>query len=258
MDKNMPIGVFDSGLGGISVLRECVKELPRENFIYFGDSANAPYGTRSKKEIQKLSLKAAELLMDKGIKALLVACNTASSIAGEILREKYPDFIIVEIEPALKPAVTDFPKGRIVVMATPTTLREEKFANLLGQYSQVADICKLPCPGLPEFVERGELDSVALENYLQKTMAQVKEKPIDAIVLGCTHYPFVEKMIKKVAGYKTIIYDGSGGTARQLRRRLDSFNLLNDDQSCGNISWLNSSNTNEIILLSQKLFSVTL
>ena len=258
MDRNMPVGVFDSGLGGISVLRECVKELPKENFIYYGDSANAPYGTRTKKEIQELSLQAADFLMEKGIKALLVACNTASSIAGEILREKYPEFIIVEIEPALKPAVTDFPGGRIVVMATPTTLREEKFSSLLGRYSEAAEICKLPCPGLPEFVERGELDSIALENYLQETMAQVKEKPIDAIVLGCTHYPFVEKMIKKVAGYKTIIYDGSGGTARQLRRRLDSLNLLNNNDGYGNISWFNSCNSNENILLSKKLFSVTL
>lgn len=258
MNNKSAIGVFDSGLGGISVLRACVKELPGEDYIYYGDSFNAPYGTRPAEEIKELSEKAFLTLLEHDVKAIVVACNTASSVAGKFLRQKYTDMIIIEIEPALKPAVTKFPEGKIVVMATPTTLREKKFASLMDKYGKNADIIKLSCPGLPEFVERGELNSIELEQYLKNEFLKVGELNPDAVILGCTHYPFVKKMIQKVTGKNAEIFDGSEGTARQLRRRLVSTGLLNNGVTKGKIKWLNSNSSNEIILLSQRLFLMDL
>ena len=161
-----PIAVFDSGVGGLSVLRELVAQMPSEHFLYFGDSANAPYGTRPTAEIRSLTLAHAERLFDRGAKALVVACNTATSAAIGELRARWPDRVIIGIEPALKLAVSRHPGGCIGVLATEATLREEKFAALLQRCAENCHILKCPCPELVEFVERGELDSPALTAYL--------------------------------------------------------------------------------------------
>ncbi len=152
-----PIAVFDSGVGGLSVLRELVAQMPSEHFLYFGDSANAPYGTRPTAEIRSLTLAHAECLFDRGAKALVVACNTATSAAIGALRARWPDRVIIGIEPALKLAVSRHPGGCIGVLATEATLREEKFAALLQRCAENCHILKCPCPELVEFVERGEL-----------------------------------------------------------------------------------------------------
>ena len=161
----MPIGVFDSGLGGISVLKELMALMPEEHYLYFGDSANAPYGTRTTEEVRVLTLNAAAMLYERGVKALVVACNTATAAAVEALRAKYPDFIIVGIEPALKMAADRFPGGRIGVMATEVTLREEKFAHLLERFPDVS-IDLIPAPGLVECIEGGMTDDPATEDLL--------------------------------------------------------------------------------------------
>lgn len=256
LDCDAPIGVMDSGMGGISVLREMAGLLPNENFVFYGDSANAPYGSRSTEEIYQLTEQVVQKLLKRGVKAVVIACNTASSAAGARLRAEYPELPIVAIEPALKPAVIACPGGRVVVLATEATLRERKFAGLLTEWQGKAEIIKLPLPGLPEFVERGELDSPQLREFLQGYFAQLADRPVDGVVLGCTHYPFVRKVIAELLGPQVKVFDGAAGTARQLRRRLYSRRLLTASQQPGSVQWLNSSPEPEMIELSKKLFAI--
>ena len=183
MDTGNYIGVFDSGVGGISVLRHLRRELPMERFLYYGDGANAPYGTRPTEEIQELTLKAAEKLMQRGIKALVLACNTATAVAVKELRQRYPELIIIGIEPALKLAADRYPNGTIGVMATPATLREGKFARLTERCSDHCTVVKLPAAGLVELVERGKANSPESKQLLQSILSPWAGK-LDAVVLG--------------------------------------------------------------------------
>lgn len=243
-DKRQPIAVFDSGLGGISVLKELRKILPNENFIYFGDTANAPYGTRSAEDVRTLTVSAYEMLKGEGIKAFVIACNTATSVAAAYLRESFPNDIIVGIEPALKPAALCKEHPRVAVLATPLTLKEEKFASLLGRYSDTAHVIPFACPGLVEFVERGEVEGLALHSFLEELLAPLKSEKLDAVVLGCTHYPLVKGEISSVLGEDVLIFDGSVGTARETRRRLDVSGLLNSADERGSVIFIDSSYKN--------------
>lgn len=249
-----PIGVFDSGVGGISVLREMTALMPNENFIYFGDSKNAPYGTKSAKEVQDLSLKNAQMLISMGVKAIVIACNTATSVAAEILRKKYPDIPIVGVEPALKPAALYKENGRVLVIATDVTLREQKFKELLSKYSKMCEIYPLPCPGLMDWVEKGIIEGEEVEGFTEKLLAPYKGK-VDSVVLGCTHYPFLAKVISCAIGDGVKLFDGGEGTARELQRRLECMNISNKGQNIGKIEFLNS-NGEEEIALSEALFAL--
>lgn len=254
MDKmQRPIGVFDSGVGGISVLRELVALMPNENYIFYGDSKNAPYGTKSLEEVQQLTCRVAEYMLEQGAKALVVACNTATSAAIQILRDKYPDMPVIGIEPALKPAVLAKENPRVLVMATPMTLREEKFRLLMEKFESKAKILPLPCPGLVEFVERGELESAELEAFLRKLFAEYQEHPVDCVVLGCTHYPFVKEMIRKVLGEQVQLFDGGAGTARETQRRLAECGLLNTSKQRGYVTLQSSLESEEARRLEQLL-----
>lgn len=255
-ERQRPIGVFDSGLGGISVLRELVALMPQENYIFYGDSKHAPYGTKTLQEVQQLTCADAEHLVGQGVKALVVACNTATSAAIPILRKKYADIPVIGIEPALKPAVLAKEHPRVVVMATPMTLREEKFRKLMDKFKEQAQILPLPCPGLVEFVERGELTGALLEQFLTELFAEYKEQTIDCVVLGCTHYPFVREMIQKVLGNQVLIFDGGAGTARETQRRLRENGLLNPSQERGQIEIQNSLDTKEMEKLGNLLLHV--
>lgn len=254
--KQLPIGFFDSGVGGLSVLKEAIKLMPNENYIYFGDSKNAPYGTRDMREVRDLTFDAVEFLLDKGIKALAVACNTATSAAVAELRRVYKDLPIVGIEPAVKPAVELHKDGEIIIMATPFTLTHGKFKNLLKNYEEHANITPMPCGGLMEFVEQGDLDSDNLKEYLREKFKDYNVGDISAIVLGCTHYPFISKTLSQIVGKDVPIIDGGEGTVRELRRRMDEMNLLNDLEEKGTIEFYNSSGDEEIIKLSKKLLSI--
>jgi len=237
--KTAPVAVFDSGVGGISVLKDLVALMPDENYIYFGDSANAPYGEKSTEEVRALTLKAAEMLFARGAKALVVACNTATSAAIHILRERYPGKIIIGIEPALKVAADHFPAGRIGIMATAVTLREEKLAHQLARFPQ-AVVEKIGAPGLVELVESGKADAPETEALLKNILAPYVGK-LDALVLGCTHYPFVKTAVGKILGEKTEILDGGAGTARQTKRCLEQADLLNPGS--GSVTMENSKPT---------------
>jgi glutamate racemase len=225
-----PIAVFDSGVGGISVLRELVRLMPNERFLYFGDSANAPYGTRSTEEIRTLTQKAVQGLLKRHIKALVVACNTATAASIDSLRAQYPELIIIGIEPAVKPAVRDYPNGTVGIMATPATLREEKLQRLLAQNPH-PNVQMIAAPGMMELVEAGLANSPQMDAFLTQLLNPYKEH-LDALVLGCTHYPFAKASIRRVIGPKATMYDGGVGTAKETRRRLTEANLLNPGQGC--------------------------
>lgn len=257
MEKtNMPIGFFDSGVGGISVLREAVKLMPNENYIYFGDSRNAPYGTRNIEEVKELSFNAVDFLVSKGIKALVVACNTATSAAINDIREKYPDMIVVGIEPALKPAIELNRDGNIIIMATPMTLAEKKFSNLMQKYSNnTSNIKSLPCPGLVELIESGIVEGIEVEDYLRNRLAFYIQNDISAIVLGCTHYPFVKETLGIIVGNDVPIIDGGSGTAKQLKRLLRKSNLINPSIEEGTVEIYNSLNNENMTKLSYELLN---
>lgn len=249
-EKNEYIAVFDSGVGGVSVLRELLKLMPDERYLYFGDSANAPYGTRPTQEVRELTLDAARRLMERGCKALVVACNTATAAAIADLRRIYPDKIIIGIEPALKVAADHFPGGEVGVMATPVTLREEKFDVLLHRFTDTCVVHKIPAPGLVELVEQGKAVSEETEMLLTPLLSPYRDK-LCAVVLGCTHYPFAAPVIQKLLGEQTKLLDGGPGTARQTRRRLEAEGLLWDGE--GELLIENSSGSEGMKDLCRKL-----
>lgn len=252
-ERERPIGVFDSGMGGISVLRELYRVMPNEDYIYFGDSKNAPYGTKTMEEVRALTFANVRCLLDQGVKGIVVACNTATSAAVRLLRERYPDLPLVGIEPAVKPAALQPGHPRVLVMATPMTIREEKFQKLLRRYEDKADIIGLPCPGLMEFVEAGNTDGEDLREFMEKLLSPYLRE-IDSIVLGCTHYPFVRGVIQELAGERVRIFDGGNGTAREMKRRLEVAGLLAQKGTQGTVKFENSLATPEEIELSRKLF----
>lgn len=248
------IAVFDSGVGGISVLRHLRRELPRERFLYYGDSANAPYGTRPTAQIRELTLSAADRLMERGLKALVVACNTATSAAITDLRQRYPELIVIGIEPALKIACDRFPGGTVGVMATPATLREEKFARLLQRCADHCWVVKLPAAGLVELVEQGQANSPASEALL-RPLLEPYAGHLNAVVLGCTHYPFAASTISSILGADTVLLDGGDGTARETKRRLATAGLLSDGE--GEIIFENSLNCPQTTALCRSLLEET-
>ena len=241
--KDLPIAVFDSGLGGISVLKELMALMPEEHYLYFGDSINAPYGTRTTEEVRVLTLNAAAKPYERGIKALVVACNTATAAAITQIREEYPNLIVVGIEPALKMATDRFPRGCVGIMATQVTLREEKLEHLVGRFPD-ATVLKIPAPGLVELVEQGKLDTEETRALLREILEPYLGQ-LDAIVLGCTHYPFVKETVRSILGADVQILDGGAGTARQTCRLLEERGLRRSGK--GSLKMENSAGRQELL-----------
>ncbi len=230
-DMTQPIGIFDSGIGGLSVLKALRAELPQEDFIYIADSGHAPYGDRSDAHVTARSLAIAKYLVAQNIKALVVACNTATAAAIDALRATYPHLPIIGVEPALKPAVQLSKTRHIAVMATRSTLASARFAALLAAHSDQARFTLLPCDGLSEAIEQSAQHSNATE--LIAACARIidatglfnpenkAKKRIDTLVLGCTHYPFAAKYISQQAGQGVQLIDTGDAVARQTRLRLN-------------------------------------
>ena len=240
-----PIAVFDSGLGGVSVLKEMMKVMPNEDMYYFGDSINAPYGTKTLEEVRSLTISHVERFMEMGAKGVVVACNTATIAAVRMLRQMHPQLPLVGIEPAVKPAVEKFPKGNILVMATPMTIREEKLHRLIEKFGGEANVIPLACPGLMDFVEAGNIDSPEIYGFLRDILEPYKGQ-LDGVVLGCTHYPFVRRAIEDILGHQVMIFDGGEGTAKEIKRRLEIAGLLRKDvQRTGKIIFENSDNSQQ-------------
>ena len=247
--------MMDSGVGGISVLREMTALMPQEDFHYFGDSLHAPYGTRTTEDVRALVFDIVDKFLKDGAKAIAIACNTATSAAVASLRRAYPRLPLVGIEPAIKPASIEHPGENILVMATPMTIREDKFQKLLSKYKDNANIIPLSCPGLMEYVEAGSIDSSDVENFLRNLLEPYTDDRVQAVVLGCTHYPFVLPVIKRVLGEGVSVYDGGAGTARQLRRMLKAIGLLRTEaDTMGRVTFSNSDPSPERIELCERLF----
>ncbi|NBG89498.1 glutamate racemase [Isachenkonia alkalipeptolytica] len=220
-----PIGVFDSGLGGISVLAQMITTLPEERYLYFGDSKNAPYGEKTREEVLYYSKSVAQKLLDQNAKAMVVACNTATSAAISDLRSLY-NIPIIGMEPAVKPAVNMENIHRVVVMATPFTLREEKFHELVRNIDTNKEILKLPCPGLVQLIEQeGGVGAKVLE-YLRKLLGKASIGKGDVIVLGCTHYVFLTDTIKQMLNNQVPLVHGNIGTVLQLKNQLKKHQLI--------------------------------
>lgn len=254
-NNNAPIGVIDSGIGGISVLKELIKLMPNENYLYFGDNKNAPYGMKTAEQVKQIMLKNAQYMINKGIKALVVACNTATGASISALRERYPRFPIIGIEPAIKPSARYHEHSNILVMATPLTLKQEKFHDLIDKFAFEANIIPLPCPGLMELVEAGEISGSRINGYLNKLFKPFEGKKIDSVVLGCTHYPHIKKAVSEALGNHVMIFDGGEGTARETHRRLDELNLLNTSTPGGALIIECSDKSADIAPLALKLLN---
>lgn len=225
------IGVFDSGVGGLTVLKELLNILPNENYIFFGDSLNSPYGDKTKKEIIGLSKHIVKYLIDNGVKAIVIACNTATSAAAKELRKKYPNIPILGIQPAIKPAQIEHPNEKILVMATDATIR-------LKNYDKKNNIIPIACHNLAEAIE----NSIDVTYLLNRYLSPYKNKS-SVVVLGCTHYPFVKEDITKVLG-KVTFYDGAHATALNLKKQLEKKDILNPNKKKGKVIF-ESSNKKE-------------
>ena len=251
MDKHSYIAVFDSGVGGVSVLRELRALMPGERFYYFGDSANAPYGKKTTAQVRELTLAAGrKLLVEQDCKALVVACNTATAAAITDLRAEYPDRIIVGIEPALKLACDRHPGGTVGIMATDVTLREQKLAALMERVKRDCRVLRVHAPGVVELVEAGKCDTPEAVALMRELLGGYAGE-LSALVLGCTHYPFLKKAMSIVLGEGVELLDGGEGTARETRRRLLEAGLLWEGE--GDLIVENSSGDPGKIALTHRL-----
>jgi len=242
--NNNPIGVLDSGVGGISVLKHIHVLLPHESLMYVADSKYAPYGNKTPEEITARCMIIADFLLSQNVKALVVACNTATAAAIDELRETF-DLPIVGMEPAVKPAAEASKNGVIGVLATVGTLKSAQFAALLESYGRSVKVVTQACVGLVECIERGELDAPKTKALIRQYTLPLLAEGADTIVLGCTHYPFVKEAIREVVGDKITLIDTGMAVAKQLRRQLEEKGLLSVSQQKAEVHfWTNSEAEN--------------
>ena len=235
--KYLPIGVFDSGVGGISVLKSCADVLPKENFLYYGDTKNAPYGNLSDPKITELTFCAVDRLISQGVKAVVIACNTATAAAINALRNKHNDVAIIGIEPAIKPACA-MTADKILVLLTQAASRQSKLKLLIekcGSHKMI--IC--PLSNLAQKIEQNIDNFDNLKGYIQKALSPYQNCDIKAVVLGCTHYIFVKELIAQVFP-QAVLFDGNAGVANYLKNLLIKNDLLNDQNQKGTIQFYSS------------------
>jgi glutamate racemase len=250
--KSQPIGVFDSGVGGLSVLRELRRELPREEFLYVADQAHVPYGARKLEEVRRYCFGIVEFLLRRGSKLIVVACNTASAAALEPLRKTHPKIPFVGMEPAIKPAVEESRRGVIGVIATEATFQGALFESVVQRYGRGVKVLTRTCPGLVEKIEVGETEGPALEEMLRIRLAPLLEAGIDELVLGCTHYPFARRPLQNVVGAGVRIIDPAPAVARQTARVLAHYHLEGSEQP-GKIACFTSGERDSFSRISRKL-----
>jgi glutamate racemase len=262
MDRNGPIGVFDSGIGGLSVLRHIHAQLPHEHLLYFADSGFAPYGNKPEEIIVERSLKIADFLLGLGAKALVVACNTATAASIKAVRELYPNLPVVGVEPGLKPAAAVTQTQTVGVLATERTLSSKKFKALLDQIASATKVNFLlqPCRGLADQIEKGELHSPATRIMLTDFVAPLLEQGADTLVLGCTHYPFVQPLIEEIVQRQTAnaitIVDTGDAVARQLARMLEQHGLARTGADRGTIQGYTTASPSTLAAAFQNLLEL--
>lgn len=235
------IGVFDSGVGGLTVLRHIHTALPHENLLYFADSANAPYGSKSPEYIVSRAREVSQAFIKEGVKAIVVACNTATAAAIKTLRQEF-NLPILGMEPAVKPATAATRNGIVGVLATTGTLKSAQFAALLENYGQNTKVVTQACVGLVELIERGELHTQATRTLLLRYIEPLIQSGADTIVLGCTHYPFVASLIAEIAGRDVKLIETGSAVAKQLSKRLQEEGLLSEDASPGIVRLMTNGN----------------
>jgi glutamate racemase len=235
-----PIGIFDSGVGGLSVLRAIREQMPAENLIYLGDQGHVPYGARPMEEIQKFSEGITRFLLYQDSKIVVVACNTASAAALKTLREKFPEVSFVGMEPAVKPAAEATQTGKVGVLATPATFQGALYASVVERFGADVELFQHTCPGLVSQIEKGELDTQRTREILQDALLPMLAKNIDTVVLGCTHYPFVIPLIEQIVGENVRVIDPAPSVAKQTQRLLEAENLLNRSDASGRVQYFTS------------------
>ena len=228
------VGVLDSGAGGLSVLGALMAELPGQDFAYFGDGAHNPYGEKDPSWVLQRVRSIAQGFVDAGAGAIVIACNTATAVAAAPLRREFPAVPIIGVEPALKPAAQAPGVERILVMATPMTLHQDKFHHLAEAWGTACEVRTVECPGLALFIEQGGADGPGAVSFVEDLVGAYRGQ-VDAVVLGCTHYPFIADAIREVLG-PVQLFDGAAGTARQLRRRLQEAGRLPQAPAGGRVS----------------------
>lgn len=229
LHRSQPIAVFDSGVGGLSVLKALVELLPGEHFSFLADERYLPYGDKPQHEITARVLTLSNWLKQQGNKALVIACNTATAAGATQVRLQHPGWPIVGIEPAVKPATMMSKTGVVGILATTNTVASERFRSLVERFDPLAKVIAKPCPGLVELIEQAPLNEVAVEGLLRPTVEELVREGADVIVLGCTHYPFVAHVVSRLAGDSVAVIETGLPVARQLRARLEQEALMNVD-----------------------------
>ena len=248
-----PIGVFDSGVGGLSVLREMRRELPHEHIIYFGDQAHVPYGSKSLLEVRQLSENVTRTLLGKGAKLIVVACNTASAAALHYLRETFPGTPFVGMEPAVKPAAEHTHTGKVGVLATPATFQGELYASVVERFAQGVTLYQDTLPGLVAQIEAGHLKGGKTREILENALKPMLAEGIDTVVLGCTHYPFVIPLIQEIVGPGVQVIDPAPAVARQVRRVLEREGLLRVGDDPGKVEYETSGDPVKFMKMVRRL-----
>ncbi len=251
-----PVGIFDSGVGGLSVLRAIRQQLPNESVLYFGDQVHVPYGRRQLTEVRKFSEAITRFLLEQGAKLIVVACNTASAAALQSLRRAFPDVFFVGMEPAVKPAAENTRSGVVGVLATPTTFQGALYASVVERFASNVTLLQDNCPGLVEQIERGALDDSETRTILESALHPMLDRGIDTVVLGCTHYPFVIPLIREIVGQNVRVIDPAPAVARQVARILDLTERAASPRS-GTLRFFTSGEASRFEELLPRLFDET-
>jgi glutamate racemase len=255
-DKRLaPIGIFDSGVGGLSVLRAIRELMPDESIIYFGDQGHVPYGPRPLQQVRDFSEGIARFLLDNDVKIIVVACNAASAAALAYLRQTFFDISFVGMEPAVKPAVEHTETGVVGVLATPATFQGALYASVVERFAVGVKLLQNTCPGLVQQIELGKLDGPLTQTILEAALLPMLEEGIDTVVLGCTHYPFVIPLIQRIVGEKIRVIDPAPAVARQTNRLLKANGILSQAEGSGEIQFFTSGSLQALQDLLPKLIS---
>lgn len=248
-----PIGIFDSGIGGLTVLHAIQEALPSERFLYFGDTAHMPYGPRSLAEVREFSMAISRALIGKDCKLVVIACNTASAAALARVREVFPSVPFVGMEPAVKPAVEHTRTGTVGVIATVATFQSELYASIVERFAKEVEVLHQPCPGLVKQIEAGEFDTPRTEAMLRGWLEPMLERNIDALVLGCTHYPIVRPLIERIVGPQVRVIDPAPAIARQVKRLLDETDRAAPEGASGGTTIWTSGNPDEFATMMERI-----
>jgi glutamate racemase len=254
IQSKSPIGIFDSGVGGISVLRAIREQMPEESVIYFGDQGHIPYGPRPMEQIRNFSEAITKFLLEKNAKVIVVACNTASAAALKYLREKFPDVQFVGMEPAVKPAAEHTQTGNVGVLATPATFQGALYASVVERFANGVELFQNTCPGLVQQIEQGHLNGEETRRILEDALQPMRQKNIDTVVLGCTHYPFVIPLIQQIVGDNVRVIDPAPAVAKQAGRLLEAREMRTRSESNGDVKFYTTGNSAELKALLPKLF----